>query len=207
MTRASVRHSLALALSLGLATGCSSAAEPTATSASPPASSAPSPNATAPGQQDQPNQPVTSAAAPVRVTVPSLGINSSLMRLGLNKDGTVEVPPPEKGMTAGWYTGAPAPGEPGAAVIIGHNETRDGRAVFKDLKKIAKGAEITVRNTKGVTARFTVTRTETVKKTAFPTERVYGPTDSRELRLITCDGGFDAAGHPVDNLIVYATLR
>ncbi|MFF2012064.1 class F sortase [Streptomyces sp. NPDC058195] len=144
------------------------------------------------------------AAVPVRVAVPSLGIDSELMRLGLNEDGTVEVPPAEKGMTAGWYTGGATPGEPGAAVIIGHNDTRFGKAVFHDLRKIAKGADIAVRNDRGAELHFKVTGTETVSKKAFPTRKVYGATSARTLRLITCDGAFDAQGHPVDNLIVYA---
>ncbi|MGH4030064.1 class F sortase [Actinomycetota bacterium Odt1-20B] len=147
-----------------------------------------------------------SSASPTRVTIPSIGVSSGLMRLGLNKDRTVEVPPAEKGMTAGWYTGNPAPGERGAAVIIGHNDTRFGKAVFHDLKKLRKGADITVRNSRGKTLRFTVTDTETVSKKTFPTDKVYGATNSRALRLITCDGAFDDAGHPVDNLIVYAEL-
>ncbi|MFI9104379.1 hypothetical protein ACIGXA_28075 [Streptomyces fildesensis] len=41
----------------------------------------------------------------------------------------------------------------------------------------------------------------------FPTEEVYGPDPDPVLRLVTCDGALDAAGHPVDNLIVYASLR
>ncbi|MFF0448223.1 class F sortase [Streptomyces sp. NPDC004609] len=197
MTRVSVRAALALALAFAAATACSPATVP---ETSPP-SVAPAP---APAASVPPARP--NAAAPVHVTIPAIGVNSSLMRLGLNQDGTVEVPPPEKGMTAGWYTGGAVPGEPGPAVIIGHNDTRFGRAVFHDLRKLTKGADISVRNSKGVTSRFTVTRTETVKKTAFPTQRVYGPVNGRELRLITCDGGFDQDGHPVDNLIVYATL-
>ncbi|WP_197359187.1 class F sortase, partial [Streptomyces clavuligerus] len=153
------------------------------------------------GTRGRPERGAEEPAAPVRVTIPSVGVDSALMRLGLNKDGTVEVPPPAKGMTAGWYTGGAVPGEPGASVIIGHNSTVHGKAVFHDLKKIAKGAEVTVRNASGDTARFTVTHRETVSKKAFPTQRVYGATNGRELRLITCDGAFDAAGHPVDNLI------
>ncbi|MFB6991157.1 class F sortase [Streptomyces sp. NPDC056178] len=144
------------------------------------------------------------AAAPVQLSIASIGVNSPLMRLGLNKDGTVQVPPAEKGMTAGWYTGGAAPGERGAAVLIGHNDTRFGRAVFHDLKKIRKGADIAIRNDRGAELHFRVTGTETVSKKTFPTEKVYGTTDERVLRLITCDGAFDAQGHPVDNLIVYA---
>jgi sortase (surface protein transpeptidase) len=146
-------------------------------------------------------------AAPTQVAIPSIGVTSSLMRLGLNADGTVEVPPAEKGMTAGWYTGGAIPGERGAAVVIGHNDTRFGRAVFHDLKKIGKGADIVIRNERGQVAHFTVTGTESVSKKAFPTKKVYGTTNGRVLRLVTCDGTFDAQGHPVNNLIVYATLR
>ncbi|WP_230196875.1 class F sortase, partial [Streptomyces coriariae] len=143
--------------------------------------------------------------APAEVTIPSLGITSPLMELGLDTDGTVEVPPADKGMTAGWYTGGAVPGEPGAAVIIGHNDTRFGKAVFHDLNKITEGADITVTDARGDAAHFSVTGTESVAKSAFPTEKVYGPTADRALRLITCDGDFDAEGHPVNNLIVYAT--
>ncbi|MFE1363579.1 class F sortase [Streptomyces anulatus] len=156
---------------------------------------------TGPSSADEPDQP-----APSHVSIPSIGVRSALMELGLNADGTVEVPPAEKGMTAGWYTGGSAPGAPGPAVLIGHNDTRFGRAVFHDLKKIRKGAEVLVRDTAGKTLRFTVTGKETVGKKAFPTEKVYGPTKDSTLRLITCDGEFDAEGHPVDNLIVYGAL-
>ncbi|MFD3409943.1 class F sortase [Streptomyces cyaneofuscatus] len=177
----------------------SAAAPPAAASA--PASSAPTPTI-AHGQPSATDAP----AAPTQVTIPSLKISSSLMRLGLDADGTVEVPPAEKGMTAGWYTGGAVPGRPGPAVLIGHNDTRFGRAVFHDLKDILKGAEVLVRDGEGRALRFTVTGKETVAKNAFPTERVYGATKRSTLRLVTCDGAFDAEGHPVDNLIVYAEL-
>ncbi|MFB4419804.1 class F sortase [Streptomyces sp. QL37] len=153
-----------------------------------------------------PSEEAPKAPAPTRLTVPSLGIDSALLRLGLNEDGTVEVPPADKGMTAGWYAGGAVPGEPGAAVLIGHNDTRFGKAVFHDLHAIDKGADITVSGGGGEEAHFEVTGTETVSKNSFPTEKVYGTTDQRVLRLITCDGAFDADGHPVDNLIVYAKL-
>jgi LPXTG-site transpeptidase (sortase) family protein len=184
--------------------GCSAAPDtafPTTptTAATAAASASPSTSSSGAPAVEQP-------AAPTKVSIPSVGITSSLMKLGLNADGTVEVPPADQGMTAGWYTGASVPGAAGAAVIIGHNDTRYGKAVFHDLKDIAKGADITVTNARGETAHFTVTSTESVSKKSFPTEKVYGPTTGHALRLITCDGSFDAQGHPVNNLIVYATL-
>ncbi|MFE7775321.1 class F sortase [Streptomyces sp. NPDC057445] len=189
------------ALSVLLLTGCSATAHdgPAPAPARPSAPGTPAAGGS-PSEQQKPT-------APVQVAIPSLGVDSSLMPLGLNSDGTVEVPPADQGMTAGWYTGGAVPGEPGAAVIIGHNDTRFGRAVFHDLRKLARGADIAVRNTRGETVHFTVTAVETVSKKSFPTERVYGATGDRVLRLITCDGAFDAEGHPVDNLIVHATVR
>ncbi|MCI3226983.1 class F sortase [Streptomyces sp. NP-1717] len=181
---------------LALLGGCSPGREATAP--------VPAPGTSQPAVPRSPGES-TVPAAPTEVSIPSIGVESSLMELGLNADGTVEVPPAEKGMTAGWYTGGAVPGEAGAAVIIGHNNTRFGKAVFHDLRKITKGAEITVGRSGKVPSRFTVTGTETVSKDSFPTEKVYGRTGDRALRLITCDGGFDAEGHPVNNLIVYAT--
>ncbi|GAA2263124.1 class F sortase [Streptomyces ruber] len=171
-------------------------------SSSPTADSTAAPQHTPNRQRTEPAGPT----APTHVTIPSLGISSPIMELGLNEDRTVEVPPADQGMTTGWYTGSSVPGEPGAAVLIGHNETRFGEAVFWDLKKIRKGADIAVEGGDGTKAHFTVTATETVRKDAFPSQKVYGPTGDRALRLITCDGAFDAEGHTVDNLIVYATL-
>ncbi|MEV7427928.1 class F sortase [Streptomyces sp. NBC_01429] len=196
-------------------TGCSATAAPAArTDSSAAASASASASADVPGPGPDSDsgsgagsgQGAEGALPPTKVDIPSVGITSSLMVLGLNTDGTVEVPPAEKGMTAGWYAGGPVPGEAGPAVIIGHNDTRFGKAVFHDLKKIAKGAAITVTNNAGESSHFTVTGTESVGKGTFPTEKVYGATKDRALRLITCDGAFDAQGHPVNNLIVYATL-
>ncbi|MFZ4267412.1 class F sortase [Streptomyces arboris] len=195
---------LAALVTCAALTACAGPAPSTTTSsaaASAPAASAPAPTTT----HEQPAS-MDATAAPTEVTIPSLKIRSSLMRLGLNADGTVEVPPAEKGMTAGWYSGGSTPGAPGPAVLIGHNDTRFGRAVFHDLKDIRKGAEVRVRGGDGKSLSFTVTGKETVSKKAFPTERVYGATQSSTLRLVTCDGAFDAEGHPVDNLIVYAEL-
>ncbi|MCX4487406.1 class F sortase [Streptomyces anulatus] len=183
------------------ASASSSAPDETESGSSGTSGSSGSTGSTGPSSTDEPDQP-----APAHVSIPSIGVRSALMELGLNADGTVEVPPAEKGMTAGWYTGGSAPGAPGPAVLIGHNDTRFGRAVFHDLKKIREGAEVLVRDAAGKTLRFTVTGKETVGKKAFPTEKVYGPTKDSTLRLITCDGEFDAQGHPVDNLIVYGAL-
>ncbi|MFD7426130.1 class F sortase [Streptomyces sp. NPDC059818] len=206
-----VHACLALTALIAL-TGCSDASpakSPAAAGSTEPSATTgtPGPGTASASTSGSASSSAKSASPPVRVSIPSLGIDSAVMRLGLNPDRSVEVPPADKGMTVGWYTGGSVPGQPGPAVLIGHNDTRYGRAVFHDLKKIAKGADIAVRDDRGTEIHFEVTGRETASKKAFPTSRVYGRTEARALRLITCDGSFDAAGHPVDNLIVYAERK
>ncbi|MEW2579567.1 class F sortase [Streptomyces syringium] len=148
-----------------------------------------------------------SADEPAGVSIPAIGVRSPLVRLGLNKDETVQAPPHEKRMTAGWYSGGARPGEPGAAVIIGHNDTRDGKAVFHDLGRVGKGTVIDVERGDGKVLHFTVTGTETVDKKAFPKKKVYGKTSERALRLVTCADDRAPDGHAGQSLIVYASLR
>jgi LPXTG-site transpeptidase (sortase) family protein len=173
----------------------------------------------APSPSSKPSAPSTSggtagtppayadSASPTRVHIASIGVDSSLMRLGLNSDNTVEVPPADKGMTAGWYAGGAVPGQRGPSVIVGHNDTRYGRAVFHDLHTIKYGADVAIRLSDGRTVHYAVTSLQRVSKTNFPTKQVYGPDLGHVLRLITCDGALDANGHPVDNLIVYGVQR
>ncbi|OWA03543.1 class F sortase [Streptomyces sp. CS113] len=146
------------------------------------------------------------ASVPVRVTVPAAGVDTGpLLRLGLNGDGTIEVPSVAQADRIGWYEKGVTPGETGPAVLVGHFDTVNGPAVMRDVGKIKPGDTIDVARADGTRAVFAVTALEQVDKDAFPTEKVYGRTDRPELRLITC-GGEITDGHRPDNVIVYAAL-
>lgn len=143
---------------------------------------------------------------PRDLAVPSLGVESPLLRLGLNPDESLEVPGDFS--LAGWYVESPAPGEVGPAVIAGHVDSRHGPAIFYELDQMAPGDEILIRRGDGEVLAFVVERVEQHPKDQFPTEAVYGNTDRPELRLITCGGDFDrSARHYRDNVIVFAALR
>ncbi len=148
------------------------------------------------------------AAQPVSVDIPSLGVTSDLVRLGLNGDGTVEVPPLTADDRAGWYERGPAPGAMGPAVILGHVDSAEyGPGVFFDLGAMEQGNEVTVTRADGSVAVFAVDRVERHPKDEFPTIEVYGDTDDAQLRLITCGGDFDSAVRSYeDNVIVFASL-
>lgn len=143
-------------------------------------------------------------SVPVRLRIAAIGVDSQLMDLGLRDDGTMEVPP--GGFPAGWYTGAPTPGELGPAIIAGHVDMK-GPGVFYDLHKVKPGDQVTVTRKDGSTPVFRVTRVEQFPKDQFPTKMVYGDIARAGLRLITCGGTFDrSSGHYEDNIVAFADL-
>ncbi|MFE6866739.1 class F sortase [Kitasatospora sp. NPDC057692] len=146
------------------------------------------------------------ASKPTRLLVPAAGVDAPVTGLGLNADGTVEVPTAERAGEAGWYRNGPTPGETGPAVLIGHYDTARGPAVFRGLPKLRPGDRIQVRREDGSTVDFRVRELLQAAKEAFPTATVYGDTAAPELRLITCGGRIGADGHWTDNIIVLADL-
>jgi sortase (surface protein transpeptidase) len=140
---------------------------------------------------------------PVRVEIPAIGVSSPLVRLGLNRDGTMQVP--SDFQVAGWFTGGPQPGQLGPAVIAGHVDSRTGPAVFYRLRDLRPGDQIRVVRADRLVVRFEVESLGSYPKQALPDEAVYGATTAPALRLITCAGTFDRSRHSYrDNLVVSA---
>jgi len=140
---------------------------------------------------------------PLVVTVPAIGVQSRLVPLRLDRAGALQ--PPQEYGRAGWYAGGPTPGDPGPAVIAGHVDSRAGPAIFFRLRELRPGDSVVVTRSDGRTARFRVVGVDRYPKNRFPTQRVYGPTPDRALRLITCGGSFDYARRSYrDNVVAYA---
>ena len=145
------------------------------------------------------------ARIPEFIDIPAIGTTSSLVQLGLNLDGTMEVPA-DFGQ-AGWFAGGVAPGETGPAVIAGHLDSYRGPAVFAKLDQLKPDDRIRIARADGVKIEFVVTRIDRYPKDYFPTDQVFGATDTPELRLITCGGLFDTRSHSYkDNTVVFARL-
>lgn len=144
----------------------------------------------------------TLTGPPTRLKISAIGLDTPLESLRIGADGALA--PPRDFDKAGWYADGTRPGDVGPAVIAGHVDSRRGKAVFYDLRKLAKGDRIDVVRS-GRNVRFTVVSTAWYPKTAFPTNQVYGPTPDRQLRLITCGGVFDHRLRSYkDNFVVYA---
>jgi hypothetical protein len=143
-------------------------------------------------------------SVPVRLQIASIGLDSSLMRLGLRSDGSMQVP--AGGFPAGWFTGGPTPGERGPAVIAGHIDM-SGPGVFYHLANVRPGDWVMVTRADGSKPVFRVAQVSRYQKNQFPTKLVYGNINHPGLRLITCGGTFNAqTGHYEENLVVFADL-
>jgi sortase (surface protein transpeptidase) len=170
---------------------------------------APQPAASAAGTTKPARRtPSLSRSVPVSVSIPAIGVRSQLLDLGLNTDGTIEVPSlTTDAGEAAWYKYSATPGEIGSSVIEGHVDNYAGPAVFFRLGALRPGDAIDVTLSDGVTAIFRVSGVREYPKTEFPDRLVYGPTDYAALRLITCGGEFDSAtGHYLSSTVVFASL-
>ncbi|GAA2312357.1 hypothetical protein GCM10010149_74070 [Nonomuraea roseoviolacea subsp. roseoviolacea] len=148
-------------------------------------------------------QQAAAKVVPESIDIPSIDVEAPLMKLGLTKDGEVELPPFEKPKVAGWYSGSAVPGEKGASVIVGHVDTKTAPAVFYKLRKMRKGELVKVERSDGKVATYKVEAVEQVHKDHFPAKKVYVDDG---LKLVTCGGTFDyAKGEYIDNIIVYAS--
>ncbi|MBV9920635.1 MAG: class F sortase [Pseudonocardia sp.] len=146
-----------------------------------------------------------SYSPPVGLRIPTIGVTSGFVAVGLDAAGTLEVP--QAADLVGWYTDAPTPGERGPAVATAHVDWKHKNGVFHDLARVQPGNDVIIKRADGLSVTFRVNRVEEYPKTQFPVNEVYGSTAAAELRLITCGGRFDDKTNSYDdNVVVYASM-
>ncbi|WP_323741476.1 class F sortase [Pseudoclavibacter sp. VKM Ac-2867] len=169
------------------------------------------PEATPPAQVETPAAPpaggvevLPEGVAPTAVSIPAIGVEDTLIDLGIAADGKMEVPVDFDEI--GWFTGGGKPGGRGPTVIAAHVDGLAGPAAFFRLDELAAGDVVSVSDVEGGVTSYQVTEVVTVEKAEFPTARVFGAVPGDELRLITCGGYFDRdVGHYDKNVVVFAT--
>ncbi|MEY9876123.1 hypothetical protein ABH931_005633 [Streptacidiphilus sp. MAP12-33] len=155
--------------------------------------------------QDRPAPPLP-AATPLRVRIPSIGVDAPLASLSLDRAGRLVPPPEGRRNLAGWYADGTAPGSAGPAIIAGHVDNAHGPAVFYALGSLSRGDTVDVVRADRRTAVFLVDQVRVFDKDHFPDNQVYGPTPLAALRLITCGGGYRAGQGYLGNVVVFAHL-
>jgi len=144
-------------------------------------------------------------SAPVSLRIPAIGVSLRLSTLGLNPNGTVQVP--GRDQAPGWFRLGPTPGQIGSAVILGHVDDYKGPAAFYRLRALRAGDTVDVSLGDGAVAHFAVTTVASYLKTQFPAQQVYASHGYSALQLVTCGGQFDSStGHYLSNVMVYTSL-
>lgn len=159
------------------------------------------PSTTAPAVTTSTTTPPPPAVEPVRLQIPSIGVDAAVVPVGIEADGAMELPP---AAAVGWYRLGPRPGDPGSAVLAGHVDLNDERGAFFDLRSLEVGAEVVVVGD-GTSRRFVVTAREQVPKEQVDLSRYFTHQGPDRITLITCGGVFDrGVGSYQDNIIVTA---
>lgn len=153
-----------------------------------------------------PRRSPTRNPTPRQLSIPSLGVDTRLVELGLQEDGTVEVP--SDPATAGWFRLGTVPGGRGSSVVLGHVDSVDGPAVFAGLSTMRPRDRVQVVLSDESLVDFEVTGIETYANADFPAQRVYaGTRRGRELNLVTCGGAYDGERGGYQSNVVVFTRR
>lgn len=144
---------------------------------------------------------------PTRVYIPQIDTDVEVFAADAEEDGTPPAPDEEDAQRAAWYRGGPSPGEQGPALLLGHLDTKDGPAAFARLGTLRPGAEVHIELDDGNSVTFAVDSVEQYPRTDFPDDRVYGPTRTPQLRLITCGGNWTEKDGYDANIVAFASLK
>ena len=161
--------------------------------------------ATGPGKGHGPS---LRRSLPVAVDIPAIGVHARLLHLGVNRNGTLQVPSlTTRASEAAWYKYSATPGQIGSSVIEGHVDTIRGPAVFFRLGALRPGNRIDVRLADGITAVFRVTGVRRYVKSHFPAKVIYRTRGFAALHLITCGGAFNyKTRNYLSSIVVFAAL-
>ena len=132
--------------------------------------------------------PDQAAFAPVRISVPRLGIDGPVVPVGIASDRQLDVP---AALTAGWYRHSALPGGAGAAVIAAHVDYSGKPGLFFDLRLTAVDDEIVLQASNGTLRTYRVTSVQLYDKTELPSTELFRSDGEHGLHLVTCGGTFD----------------
>ena len=141
--------------------------------------------AAAPLEIDEPD-----AAAPTRIGIPRIGVDASIVVMGLDAENYPEVP--NSGDEVAWYTFSTPPGRGSNAVFSGHVDWyywgQPGEGVFYHLRELEIGDEITLALEDGSKLRYAVTGNVATSYDDPNVVDVMDPTSKDVITLITCGG-------------------
>ena len=142
-------------------------------------------------------------AAAARIAIPRIGVDASLVDIGITPDGYMDSP--ASASTVGWYQHGARPGEGGNAVFTGHVDfIHVGPAVFWNLARLEASDLLAISLEDGSSIRYRVVSVATYSLPALDMEAVLAPTPVETVTLITCGGVFSGTDYS-HRVVVRAT--
>jgi LPXTG-site transpeptidase (sortase) family protein len=125
---------------------------------------------------------------PVRIKIPRIGVDATILSLGLTETGAMDTP--KNAEDVAWFNLGVQPGEIGSAVIAGHYGTwKNGSgSVFDNLNTLSKGDSISIEDENGAVISFKVRDIQKYDPAADATEIFSSDDEKAHLNLITCQG-------------------
>lgn len=139
-------------------------------------------------------------ADPIRMRIPSIQVSAFVEHVGLDGNGTMM--PPGSWFHVGWFRFGPRPGVPGNAVLAGHLDSVEGRAIFWDLAKASFGDTIEIVDSLLQVHTFEIESNIRYPASDVPMEELFSTGSTARIRLITCEGDWDATRSTYDERMV-----
>jgi len=138
---------------------------------------------------------------PVRLVIPSIGLDAPIEYVGVNAKGEMDVPAGNSG-NVGWYKYGTVPGRVGSAVIDAHVY-----AAFANLKDVKVLGDVYVITAGGESLHFKVAERVVHRLSDMSAEHLFNRADTKRLNLITCAGQYISSMETYDHrLVLYAEL-
>lgn len=136
---------------------------------------------------------------PVRLIIPSIKLDDTVVDVGVNKKGEMDVP---NGNTKniGWYKDGTTPTDTGTAVFDAHVF-----AAFSKLRYVKVGGSIYVVTENGKKLHFVVTESMVYKLADLSSNTLFGSRGYAQLNLITCAGKLTPDHSTYDHRLVVFT--
>jgi len=151
-------------------------------------SESPSPRPVAPSVSREPVE-----RFPSSISIPAIGLREEkIVALGLDKNGAMATTNGPDGVS--WYKHGPMPGEPGNALLAGHNYWGAAEGSFVNLFKLELGDFVTIAFTDGARREFIVTDVDTYLVADAPSSVMSQKGETRTT-LISCAGIKTTSGY------------
>jgi len=145
------------------------------------------------------------SAAPQQLSSADLGIDMPVVPVGVQDDGSMEIPVDPA--VAGWYRYGPAPADAdGTTVLAAHVDSRVyGIGPLARLREAQPGQTLQVTDADGAVSGYTVESVTYIPRAELPVDQLFDREGPRSLVLITCGGEFDEQSRTYsDNVVLVA---